>query len=114
MYQCPVEYEPEKRYTRREMIELIRAQRQLLCFFAQMSGCKRCVLGLEFEHYEPASGMVPLYVMGDEEAKVMGRVEGRKFKRAYQSSGVGKAIVVTPSTGSGQASPVRMGGAGSN
>jgi len=102
MYQCPVEYEPGKRYTRREMIELIKGQRQLLCFFAQMSGYRRCVLGLEFEKYEPAGKMVPVYVMGEAEAQVVERVEGKKFKRAYRSSGVGQAIMVTFTSPSGR------------
>jgi len=102
MYECPVEYEPEKRYTRREMIELIKAQRQLLCFFAQQSGVRRCVLGVEFEGYEAESGMVPVYVIGEAEAKVVERVEGKKFKRAYRSSGVGQAIMVTFTSPSGR------------
>ncbi len=67
-----------------------------------MSGYKRCVLGLEFERYEPESSMVPVYVMGEEEAKVVGRVEDRKFKRAYRSSGVGQAIMVTFTSPSGR------------
>lgn len=102
MYQCPVDYEPEKQYSRREMIELIKAQRQLLCFFAQQSGAKRCVLGLEFEQYEPASRMVPVYVMGEAEAKVVERAEGKKFKRAYRSSLVGQAIMITFTSPSGR------------
>ena len=102
MYQCPVEYEPEKQYNRREMIELIKAQRQLLCFFAQSSGANRCIVGLEFEGYEPVSGMVPVYVMGEAEAKVVERVEGKKFKRAYRSSRLGQAIMITFTSPSGR------------
>jgi len=102
MYQCPVAYEPEKRYSRGEMIELIKAQRQWLCFFAYQSGNRRCVLGLEFEGYEGSSGMVPVYVLGETEAKVVERVEGQKFKRAYRSSRVGQAIMVTFTSPSGR------------
>jgi hypothetical protein len=75
--------------------KIIKAQRQLLCFFAQQTGYKRCVLGLEFEKYEPKSKMVPVYVLGEMEAKVVEQVEGKKFKRAYRSSQVGQAIMVT-------------------
>jgi len=102
MYQCPVEYEPEKRYSEGEMKEMITAQRQLLCFFAQEAGYRRCVLGMEFERYDVASGMVPVYVMGETEAKVVERVEGKKFKRAYRSSQVGQAIMVTFTSPSGR------------
>lgn len=77
------------------MIELIKPNRQLLCFFAQTAGYRRCVL--EFENYEPESKIVPVYVMGEAEAKVLSKAEGRKFKKAYQSSGLGKAIMVTRS-----------------
>jgi hypothetical protein len=102
MYQCPVEYEPEKQYTRREMIEMIKAQRQQLCFFAQESGYRRCVLGMEFERYDEVSKMVPVYVLGETEAKLVERVEGKKFKRAYRSSQVGQAIMITFTSPSGR------------
>ena len=102
MYECSVEYEPGKRYSRREMIELIKAQRQLLCFFAQQSGDRRCVLGLEFERYDVVSKMVPVYVLGEMEAKVVEQVEGKKFKRAYRSSQVGQAIMITFTSPSGR------------
>ena len=95
------------------MIEMIKAQRQLLCFFAQEAGYRRCVLGLEFERYDAVSKMVPVYVMGEREAKVVEGVEGKKFKQAYRGSKVGQAIMITHSaTLRAGSSPVRVGGAG--
>ena len=98
MFSCPIEYKPERGYTRQEMIELIKPQRQLLCFFAQTAGYRRGVLGLDFGNYDRQKGSVPVYVMGEAEAQVLSKAEGRKFKKGYQSSGLGKAIMVTHST----------------
>ncbi|MEA3339407.1 MAG: hypothetical protein U9R15_05520 [Chloroflexota bacterium] len=74
---------------------LIRPHQELLCFFAQASGYRRCVLGLNFDEYDPTDGSVPVLVMERAEAKVMLEVHGRRFKRAYERSRCGKSLVVT-------------------
>ena len=80
------------------MSDVIDPHRELLCFFAQASGYRRCVLGLDFEQYDPADGSVPVLVMERDEAKVMSKVHGRRFKRAYERSRCGKSLVVTFTT----------------
>jgi hypothetical protein len=94
-FACEMEYDPRRRYTREEMIELITPHRELLCFFAQASGYGHCVLGLDFDRYDPHSRFVPVIVMDGAEAKVHLNVHGRRFKQAYQSSRPGKSLVVT-------------------
>ena len=49
IFNCPIEYEAGREYTRQEMVELIKVQRQLLCFFAQSAGYRQGVLGLDFD-----------------------------------------------------------------
>jgi hypothetical protein len=95
MFSCPIEYEAGQKYIRQEMIELIKPHRQLLCFFAQTAGYRRGVLGLDFDRYDRQTGTVPVYVMDQEQAKIVVKAEGSKFKKAYRSSGLGKAIMVT-------------------
>ena len=95
IFSCGIEYEPDRAYTRREMIELIKEQRQLLCFFAQSAGYRQGVIGLDFENYDALTGTVPVYVMDRGQAKVVIKAEGKKFKKAYASSGLGQAIMVT-------------------
>jgi len=97
-FYCYPEYDPKREYTRREMVDVIDPHRELLCFFAQASGYRRCVLGLDFEQYDPTDGSVPVLVMEREEAKVMLEVHGRRFKRAYERSQCGKSLVVTFTT----------------
>lgn len=77
------------------MIELIKPHRELLFFFAQTSGHRRCVLGLDFEQYDPTDGSVPVCVIGEEQAKVLVAAEGHEFKQAYRSSRPGRSIIVT-------------------
>ena len=95
IYRCKVDYDPRRRYTRQEMIGLIEPHRELLCFFAQASGYRRCVLGLDFDNYDSDDGLVPVVVMSGEQAKVLIRVHGRKFRRAYRDSRPGRGLVVT-------------------
>jgi len=97
-FYCYPEYDPKREYTRREMVDVIDPHRELLCFFAQASGYRGCVLGLDFEQYDPSDGSVPVLVMEREEAKVMLEVHGRRFKRAYERSRCGKSLVVTFTT----------------
>jgi hypothetical protein len=75
------------------MVEMIKPHRNLLCFFAQMSG--EYVLGLDFYEYDAMAGSVPVYMIDREQVKVLPAEEGSKFKRAYRGSGLGKAILVT-------------------
>ena len=75
------------------MVALIKPHRDLLCFFAQMSG--EYVLGLDFYEYDERAGVVPVYMIDREQVQVLLVEEGSKFKRAYRSSGLGKAILVT-------------------
>jgi len=97
-FYCYPEYDPEREYTRREIIDLIDPHRELLCFFAQSSGYRRCVLGLDFERYDPTDGSVPVLVIERDEARVMLEVHGRRFKRAYERSRCGQSLVVTFTT----------------
>ena len=80
------------------MRELISPHQELLCFFAQASGYRRCVLGLNFDERDPTDGSVPVLVMERAEAKVMLEVHGRRFKRAYERSRCGQSLVVTFTT----------------
>ena len=95
-------YDPGREYTRREMRDLIRPHRELLCFFAQASGYRRCVLGLDFGSYDPDDGSVPVLVMEQNEARVMLEVHGRRFKRAYERSRCGRSLLVTYTTARGR------------
>ena len=102
VFSCAIEYEPDRAYSRREMIDLIKEQRQLLCFFAQSAGYRQGVLGLDFDNYDALTGTVPVYVMDRAQAKVVIKAEGKKFKKAYDSSGLGQAIMVTFTSPSGR------------
>ncbi len=93
MFSCPIEYDPKREYTRREMVEIIKPHRSLLCFFAQTTG--EYVLGLDFEAYSAQDSSVPVYVLDKEQTRVMVKAEGNKFKKAYRNSGLGQAIMVT-------------------
>lgn len=95
IFQCKVDYDPRRRYTRREMIDLIEPHQELLCFFAQSSGYRRCVLGLDFDKYDRRTRFVPVMVMSGEQAKILTRVHGRRFRRAYRDSRPGRSVVVT-------------------
>jgi len=59
----PIEYNPAQAYSRQEMLELIKPHAHLLCFFAQMSGERRSVLGLDFGSYNPVRQMIPVLVI---------------------------------------------------
>ena len=100
MYELPIEYNRGRGYIRQEMVGLIKPHRDLLCFFAQMSG--EYVLGLDFYEYDELSGAVPVYMIDREQVQVLLAEEGSKFKRAYRSSGLGKAILVTYTSESGR------------
>lgn len=95
LYQCPIEYDPDQEYTREELIGLIKVHRELLCFFAQMSGYRRCVLGVALDEYDESSGCVPVHVINEGGAKVLMQAEGRRFTKAYRSSQPGKSLIVT-------------------
>ena len=95
VFYCPVEYDPRKRYTRQEMMAAIESHRELLCFFAQVAGYAHCVLGLDFDGYDPRDTTVPVMVMSGEEARPLLKVHGRRFQRAFQASGPGKGLLVT-------------------
>jgi hypothetical protein len=94
-FQCRMEYEPGRAYGRQDLIDLIRPHAELLCFFAESARVKRCVLGVDFDGYDPASRMVPVYVMTETEAQRMVRFEGAEFRWAYRRSGYGRSIIVT-------------------
>ena len=102
IFSCALEYEPDRAYTRQEMIDLIKEQRQLLCFFAQSAGYGPGVLGLDFDNYDALTGMVPVYVMDREQARVVIKAEGKKFKKAYDRSGLGQGVMVTFTSPSGR------------
>jgi hypothetical protein len=95
VFDCELDYDPRRHYAREEMVELITPHRGLLCFFAQASGYRHCVLGLDFDRYDPTAHSAPVMVMDGAEAKVLLNVHGRRFKQAYQSSCPGKSLVVT-------------------
>jgi len=96
MFQLPIEYDPGRRYSRQEMKELIEPHVPLLCFFATVSQEHRCVLGLDFDGYDPGSCSIPVHVIPAGAVKqVIMPVHGKGFKRAYRTSRVGKDIIVT-------------------
>jgi hypothetical protein len=78
---------------------MIEPHQELLCFFAQASGYRQCILGLDLEGYDSADMTMPVLVMSGEEAKPLLKVHGRRFKRAYRASGPGNTLVVTFSNG---------------
>jgi len=94
-----MEYEPRRRYSREEIIQMVEPHRELLCFFAQASGYRQCILGLDLEGYDSADMTMPVLVMSGEEAKSLLKVHGRRFKRAYRASRPGNTLVVTFSSG---------------
>jgi len=98
-YYCPIEYDPRRRYKRDEIVELIRPHQELLCFFAQASGYRQCILGVDLGEYDPADQTAPVLVMSGEEARPLLQVHGRRFRQAYRASGPGKPLVVTFSDG---------------
>jgi hypothetical protein len=100
MYDLAIEYDSGRAYIQQEMVELIKPHRELLCFFAQMSG--EYVLGLDFLSYDAIEGSVPVYMIDREQVRVLLAEEGSKFKRAYRSSGLGKAIMVTYTSADGR------------
>ena len=81
---------------------MIVQQRQALSVYAMTSGVKRCALGIDFEEYEPDSGVVPVYLLEEEEVKLLAMVEGRKLTKAYRASRMGKNLVVTYNTATGR------------
>lgn len=96
MFQLPIEYEPRQNYSRQEMIDLIKAQAPVLCFFAKTNGEQRCVLGLDFDNYNAQTQMIPVHVIPVEAVKEMLiPVHGNHFKRAYGKSRIGKKIIIT-------------------
>ena len=95
VFQCPIEYDPKRRYTRQELIELIEPHRELLCFFAQATGYRECVLGLDFDAYDARASSVPVFVMNEQQAQVVAQAEGRRFKRALNSIRAGRNVIVT-------------------
>ncbi len=96
MHQLPIEYDPQADYTSQEMRELIKPHAHLLCFFATMGQSQRSVLGLDFDNYDPARQMIPVLVIPPEAVKnLLIPVHGKRFKRAYRSSRVGRSIIIT-------------------
>lgn len=91
--ECPIEYSPEEKYSQAGMVEKVKAQRELLCFFALSLGEK--VLGLEFDSYNRERQSVPVMGLPSWIVKELMRVEGKGFKQAVAASGVGRSIVVT-------------------
>jgi hypothetical protein len=77
------------------MIDLIEPHRELLCFFAQATGYRECVLGLDFDTYDPRDSIVPVFVMNKHKAQIVAQAEGRQFKRALNSIRVGRNVIVT-------------------
>lgn len=96
MYQLPIEYNPQADYTAQEMRALIKPHAHLLCFFADMGGERRCVLGLDFDNYDPARQMIPVHLIPSAVVKEMLiPVHGKRFQRAYRSSRRGRSIIIT-------------------
>jgi hypothetical protein len=96
MFQLPIEYTPAQEYTRQEMINLIKPHAHLLCFFAKMGGERRCTLGLDFDNYDPTRQMIPVHLIPPGAVKeLLIPLHGKRFKRAYQSSRIGRSIIIT-------------------
>jgi len=94
-FHCPIVYDAKRGYTRQEMIDLIKPQRELLCFFAQATGYRECVLGLDFDAYDARDSLVPMFVMNKQQAQVVAQAEGRAFKRALNNIRAGRNVIVT-------------------
>ena len=94
-FECAIEYNPKRPYTRRKMIELIKPQRYWLCEVVEGSGEAHGVVGLDFDRYDVQGGRVPGYVLTAEQAEVIMGVEGAAFRAAYEASRVGESVVVT-------------------
>ena len=94
-FECAIEYNPKRAYTRREMIELIKPQRYWLCEVVEGSGEAQGVVGLDFDRYDVQGRRVPGYVLTAEQAQVIMGVEGAAFRAAYEASRVGESLVVT-------------------
>lgn len=95
VFECPFEYQPGRDYIRQEIIALIEPHAELLCFFVECAKVRRGVVGIDFDHYDRATQMAPVYVMTEAEAKPMVSFEGAEFRRAYRRSGYGRSVVVT-------------------
>jgi hypothetical protein len=95
VFQCPMEYQPGRDYIRQEIIDLIEPHGELLCFFAECAKVRRCVLGIDFDHYDSVTQMLPVYVFNEAEVETLGRLEGEEFRRAYRQSGPGRSVIVT-------------------
>ena len=94
-FECAIEYNPKRPYTRREMIALIKPQRGWLCEVVEGSGEAQGAVGLDFDRYDEQRQRVPGYVLTPEQAEVIKRVEGAAFRAAYEASRVGESLVVT-------------------
>lgn len=96
MFQMPIEYNPAQAYNHQKMVELIEPHAHLLCYFAQMGGTKRSVLGLDFGNYDPERRMIPVLVIPAPTVReLLIPFHGAPFKRAYRSSRIGKSIIIT-------------------
>jgi hypothetical protein len=96
MFQLPIEYNPAQVYTRQELVNVIKSQAQVLCFFATMGRGVRCVLGLDFDNYNPAQQMIPVHIIPTKVVKEMFiPTHGKRFKHAYQSSRLKRSIIIT-------------------
>jgi len=96
MFQLPIEYNPAQAHTHQELVKVIKPQAHLLCFFATMGQGSRCVLGLDFDNYNPARQMIPVHIIPTKVVKEMFiPTHGKQFKRTYQSSRLKRSIIIT-------------------
>jgi hypothetical protein len=95
VFECPMDYQPGRAYTRADLIALITPHRELLCFFAQCARVERCVLGIDFDRYDQVRHTVPVYVLDEVMAERIANFEGCEFQRAYRTSRCGRDVIVT-------------------
>lgn len=87
-------YSPSKMYSHRQIQKVIKSRRNVLCFYAKESAQQRCALGLHFDNYDPRDGCVPLHILLDEQVMALSLVEGKKLRKAYKKSQIGKEVIV--------------------
>jgi len=96
MFRLPIEYDPTYPYRPAELVELIQPHVPLLCFFATTSGERRCVLGLQFDDYDPASQSIAVLIIPPAVVRqILMPLHGKRFKQAYRTSRVGHSMIVT-------------------
>lgn len=102
MFRLPIEYDPTYPYRPAELVALIRPHVPLLCFLASTSGEQRCVLGLQFDDYDPVRQTIAVLIIPPTIVRqVWLPLHGKQFQQAYRASRVGRSLIITYSAPQG-------------